>query len=238
MLIYPAIDMQGGRCVRLLKGRAEDVTDYGDPVVAAMRWQAEGAQWLHVVDLDGAFTGGARNLDSAQRIAETVGLPVQLGGGIRTMDDIRDRLEKRGIARVILGTVAIEQPELVRDACAAYPGRIACGIDAMGGQVAVRGWVQGSGVSAVDLALAMREMGVVDVIYTDIARDGTLTGPNVAETAALIRATGLNVIGSGGVGSLADIAALKQAGCAGVICGKALYNGNFTLGEAIATAGK
>ncbi len=238
MIIYPAIDMKGGRCVRLLKGRAEDITDYGDPVAAARRWQSEGAQWLHVVDLDGAFTGDARNLDSAQRIAETVGLPVQLGGGIRTMAEIRDRLEKRGIARVILGTVAIEQPELVREACAAYPGRIACGIDAMGGQVAVRGWVEDSGVSAIELALTMREMGVADVIYTDIARDGTLAGPNVTETEALAKATGMCIIGSGGVSSLDDIGALRAAGCAGAICGKSLYNGNFTLGEAIAIASK
>ncbi len=236
MIIYPAIDMKAGRCVRLFKGRADEVTDYGAPEDAAELWQASGARWLHLVDLDGAFTGQAGNLEAVQRITERVSIPVQLGGGIRTMADIADRLEKRGVTRVILGTVALENPALVREACAAYPGRIACGIDAHEGFVAVRGWVEASKVSAVELALRMGVEGVRDIIYTDIARDGTLAGPNVEATAALIRESGLAVIGSGGVATLADIAALREIGCAGAICGKSLYSGAFMLCEAIATA--
>lgn len=236
MTIYPAIDIKDGRCVRLYKGRADRVTDYGEPVEAAERWRAEGAEWLHLVDLDGAFSGQGENLEAVRRITERVGVPVQLGGGIRTMADIADRLEKRGVTRVILGTVALENPELVRQACGAYPGRIACGIDARNGMVAVRGWVDDSRVSSIELALRMRDAGIRDIIYTDISRDGTLAGPNTAATAALIHASGLSVIASGGVSALEDIEALREIGCAGAICGRALYAGAFSLGAAIERA--
>ena len=232
MQIYPAIDIKDGRAVRLRQGLAADVTDYGTPAEAAMDWKTHGATYLHVVDLDGAFEGKGRNLPLVAEIARETGLPVELGGGIRTMEDIEARLSL-GVARVILGTVALTDPDLVRRACARYPGRIACGIDAKDGRVAVRGWVEASDVDPVDLALRMKDAGVLDVIYTDIRRDGMQTGPNVEATAELVRRTGLRVIGSGGVGKIQDLYDLRDAGCAGAIVGKALYNGNFTLAQAL-----
>ncbi len=232
MQIYPAIDIKDGRAVRLRQGLAADVTDYGTPAEAAMDWKTQGATYLHVVDLDGAFEGKGRNLPLVAEIVRETGLPVELGGGIRTMEDIEARLSL-GVARVILGTVALTDPDLVRRACARYPGRIACGIDAKDGRVAVRGWVEASDVDPVDLALRMKDAGVLDVIYTDIRRDGMQTGPNVEATAELVRRTGLRVIGSGGVGKIQDLYDLRDAGCAGAIVGKALYNGNFTLAQAL-----
>ena len=232
MQIYPAIDIKDGRAVRLRQGLAADVTDYGTPAEAAMDWKTQGATRLHVVDLDGAFEGKGRNLPLVAEIVRETGLPVELGGGIRTMEDIEARLSL-GVARVILGTVALTDPDLVRRACARYPGRIACGIDAKDGRVAVRGWVEASDVDPVDLALRMKDAGVLDVIYTDIRRDGMQTGPNVEATAELVRRTGLRVIGSGGVGKIQDLYDLRDAGCAGAIVGKALYNGNFTLAQAL-----
>ena len=226
MQIYPAIDIKDGRAVRLRQGLAADVTDYGTPAEAAMDWKTQGATYLHVVDLDGAFEGKGRNLPLVAEIVRETGLLVELGGGIRTMEDIEARLSL-GVARVILGTVALTDPDLVRRACARYPGRIACGIDAKDGRVAVRGWVEASDVDPVDLALRMKDVGVLDVIYTDIRRDGMQTGPNVEATAELVRRTGLRVIGSGGVVKIQD------AGCAGAIVGKALYNGNFALAQAL-----
>ena len=232
MQIYPAIDIKDGRAVRLRQGLAADVTDYGTPAEAAMDWKTQGATYLHVVDLDGAFEGKGRNLPLVAEIVRETGLPVELGGGIRTMEDIEARLTL-GVARVILGTVALTDPDLVRRACARYPGRIAFGIDAKDGRVAVRGWVEASDVDPVDLALRMKDAGVLDVIYTDIRRDGMQTGPNVEATAELVRRTGLRVIGSGGVGKIQDLYDLRDAGCAGAIVGKALYNGNFTLAQAL-----
>lgn len=232
MQIYPAIDIKDGRAVRLRQGLAADVTDYGTPAEAAMDWKTQGATYLHVVDLDGAFEGKGRNLPLVAEIVRETGLPVELGGGIRTMEDIEARLTL-GVARVILGTVALTDPDLVRRACARYPGRIACGIDAKDGRVAVHGWVEASDVAPVDLALRMKDAGVLDVIYTDIRRDGMQTGPNVEATAELVRRTGLRVIGSGGVGKIQDLYDLRDAGCAGAIVGKALYNGNFTLAQAL-----
>lgn len=232
MQIYPAIDIKDGRAVRLRQGLAADVTDYGTPAEAAMDWKTQGATYLHVVDLDGAFEGKGRNLPLVAEIVRETGLPMELGGGIRTMEDIEARLTL-GVARVILGTVALTDPDLVRRACARYPGRIACGIDAKDGRVAVRGWVEASDVDPVDLALRMKDAGVQDVIYTDIRRDGMQTGPNVEATAELVRRTGLRVIGSGGVGKIQDLYDLRDAGCAGAIVGKALYNGNFTLAQAL-----
>lgn len=231
MQIYPAIDIKGGRAVRLKQGLASNVTDYGLPVEAALSWKEQGATWLHVVDLDGAFDGRSANLPLIEEIVRQTGLPVELGGGIRTLEDVEARLNL-GVARVILGTVALENPELVRVCCARFPGRIACGIDAKDGRVAVRGWVEASDVAPAELALRMKDMGVMDVIYTDISRDGMQTGPNVDATRALIQRTGMRIIGSGGVGSLKDLYDLRDAGCAGAIVGKALYNGNFTLAEA------
>lgn len=233
MRIFPAIDIQRGRCVRLLQGRAEDETVYGDPVEMALRWRDQGARRLHVVDLDGAFSGAGANLDRIGAMVRQTGLPIQLGGGIRTMDDIRQRLEELGVWRVILGTAAVENPALVERACTAYPGRIALGLDARDGRVAVKGWVEDSGLEAASLALRMRELGVDTVIYTDIARDGMLGGVNVAASARLQQQTGLQVVASGGVGSLEDLQRLGENGLYGAILGKALYAGRIALGEAL-----
>ena len=232
MILYPAIDLLDGRAVRLRQGRREDVTDFDDPVELARRWRAKGAQWLHLVDLEAAFEGETRQLPLLERIVEAFGGPVELGGGLRTMEDVRLRMEA-GVQRCIIGTAAAENPALVREACGAYPGRIAVGIDAKDGRVALRGWVATASLTAAELALQMKEMGVTTVIYTDVSRDGMMQGPNVPATRALIEQTGMEIIGSGGVSSLQDIAALRQAGCAGAILGRALYENAFTMEEAL-----
>ena len=232
MQIYPAIDIKNGKAVRLIRGLADQVTDYGIPLSAALEWKRQGATYLHVVDLDGAFEGVSKNLEWVKKIVKETGLPVELGGGIRTMQDIEQRISI-GVSRVILGTAALENPELVKLACRAFPGKIACGIDAKNGHVAVRGWVEESDILSHELALKMRDFGVMDVIFTDISRDGMQTGPNVEATKKLVEQTGMRIIGSGGVGKLKDLYDLRDAGCAGAIVGKALYNNNFTLAEAL-----
>lgn len=231
MIIFPAIDIRSGRCVRLLQGRQEAQTDYGIPAEMARRWADQGAQWLHVVDLDGSFTGTGHNQEAIRAIC-AAGVPVQLGGGIRTLEDIKQRLSL-GVTRIILGTITLENPDLVQEACRAFPGRVVCGIDAKDGRVAVRGWVEESDTDVFTLAARMREMGVTQVIYTDIARDGMLQGPNLPMTARLVAESGLDVIASGGIGSLEDLRAVRDIGCYGAITGKALYEGRFTLIEAI-----
>ena len=231
--VYPAIDLLNGRAVRLRQGRREEVTDCGDPVELAALWRGQGAHWLHVVDLEAAFEGESRQGDIIRRMVEAFQGPVQLGGGIRTMADIKARLEKWGVARCILGTVAVTEPHLVVKACAAYPGEIACGIDAKDGLVALRGWVDVSSVTALALAKRMQESGVAAIIYTDISRDGMLSGPNVEATSDLAGQVSIPVIASGGIASLADLANLKTAGCAGAIVGKALYSNTFTLPQAL-----
>ena len=215
MILYPAIDMLDGKAVRLRQGKRDDVTVYGDPVEMSAKWRAKGAEWLHLVDLTAAFDG-----------------QVELGGGLRTMQDIELRV-KAGVKRCIIGTAAAENPELVREACRAFPGCIAVGIDAKNGLVATRGWVETSTLTAVEQALRMRDMGVKDVIYTDVSRDGMMQGPNVDATRRLIEQTGMDIIGSGGVSCLTDLGNLKAAGCAGAILGRAMYEGAFTLEEAL-----
>ena len=243
MIIYPAIDLRGGRCVRLQQGDFARETVYADdPVEAAGRWAAEGAAWLHVVNLDGALgRSGEANLAALARIRRAVDLPIQFGGGLRSVEDV-DRVLGLGVARVILGTVAIREPEVVREALARYGAeRIAVGIDARDGRVAISGWVDVSEVEAVDLGRRMAALGVQRVVYTDVARDGMLTGPNVPATAALARETGLRVIASGGVSSLDDLeqlAAHAADGIDGVIVGMALYEGRLTLPEALALLGE
>ena len=232
MILYPAIDLLDGRAVRLRQGRREDVTDFGDPVALARRWREKGAQWLHLVDLEAAFDGKSRQLPLLERIVAAFGGPVELGGGLRTMEDIRLRMEA-GVRRCIIGTAAAENPDLVREACERWPGRIAVGIDAKNGRVALRGWVTTAELTAVELALQMKAAGVTTVIYTDVSRDGMMQGPNVSATRALIAQTGMEIIGSGGVSSLRDVAALREAGCAGAILGRALYENAFTLEEAL-----
>lgn len=232
MILYPAIDLLDGRAVRLRQGRREDVTDFGDPVTLARRWREKGAQWLHLVDLEAAFDGQSRQLPLLERIVAAFGGPVELGGGLRSMEDIRLRMDA-GVRRCIIGTAAAENPDLVREACERWPGRIAVGIDAKNGRVALRGWVTTAELTAAELALQMKAAGVTTVIYTDVSRDGMMQGPNVRATRALIAQTGMEIIGSGGVSSLRDVAALREAGCAGAILGRALYENAFTLEEAL-----
>lgn len=242
MIVIPAIDIKGGKCVRLLQGRMEDATVYGDdPAEMALRWQREGAKILHIVDLDGAFEGRGVNDDAVREIVRRVDMRTELGGGIRDMARI-DALLAMGVGRVILGTVAVENPGLVRAAIEKHgPEKIIAGIDAKSGIAATRGWAADGGRPAVELGREMRALGVERIVYTDIARDGMLTGPNIPETERMARETGLRVIASGGVSSLADLLALKQiegSGVDSVITGKAIYEGKLDLREAIATAGE
>ena len=235
MILYPAIDLKGGACVRLLRGDMAAATVYGtDPGAQAAAFAAAGCERLHVVDLDGAFAGEARNAAAVASILSAVSVPVQLGGGIRDRAAVERWLEA-GVARVILGTAAVEDPGLVREVARAHPGRIAVGIDARGGRVATRGWAEVTGTDATDLARAFEDAGIAAIIYTDIERDGAMQGPNVAATAALARAVDVPVIASGGVSSLADLTALRDAGgIAGAISGRALYDGALDLRAALA----
>ncbi len=236
MILYPAIDLKDGQCVRLVKGEMDAATVFSDdPGAQAKSFTDAGFAWIHVVDLNGAFAGRPVNADAVDRILECATIPVQLGGGIRDMATIADWLG-RGVARVILGTVALRDPGLVRDACREYPGKVAVGIDARGGKVAVEGWAETSETTALDLARAFEDAGVAAIIYTDIERDGALGGPNVEATAALARHISTPVIASGGVSGHADLAALKaveDAGIEGVICGRALYDGRIDAATAL-----
>lgn len=239
MIIIPAIDLKDGLCVRLLQGRKEDATIYSDdPASTAQRWESCGAKLLHVVDLDGAFTGNQKNIESIRRIREAVKMDVEVGGGIRDMERI-DLLISIGINKVILSTVAIEKPELVKEACKKYPGRVLVGIDAKKGYVAVKGWVEVTEVNAKELALRMQDYGVWGIIYTDISRDGMLTGPNIEATREMVESVKIPVIASGGVSSIDDIKRLREIkGLWGVITGKALYTGAIDLKEAIRLVGE
>ncbi len=239
MVIFPAIDIRGGKCVRLFKGDFAQETVFGDkPEEMAAKWQAQGGKFLHLVDLDGALAGKSQNLDTIKKIIAAVDIPVELGGGIRTMENI-DEVLALGVRRVILGSVAVKNPELVKEACKKYGDRIVVGIDAKDGIVAVDGWGVSGNVDAVELAKKMAEAGVKTVIYTDISRDGTLSGVNVEATARLARESGINVVASGGVSDLEDIKALlpyEEDGIEGVIVGKSIYTGSLDLKEAIALA--
>ncbi len=236
MIIYPAIDLKGGKCVRLYKGDMKLDTVYSDdPSAQALEWARCGFSWIHIVDLDGAIQGKSMNAASVRAIVKSVDIPVQLGGGIRSLEQIRQWLEE-GINRVILGTIAVEDPALVIEACRYYPGQIAVGIDARGGKVAIQGWVEDSEVKATELAKRFEDIGVSCIIYTDIERDGTGIGPNIDATIALARATSIPIIASGGVGSIQDLTRLREAeheGINGVIIGKALYEKKFTPAEAL-----
>ncbi len=228
MIFYPAIDIKGGACVRLVRGDMAQATTYSDdPAGQARAFVAAGCEWLHVVDLDGAFAGRSVNGDAVADVVAAVEVPVQLGGGIRDMAAVEGWLDE-GVERVILGTAAVRDPAFVKTACQAFPGRIAVGVDARDGAAAVEGWAEDSGVEARALALRFEDAGAAAVIYTEIARDGTLEGPNLAAIERLARALEVPLIASGGVGSLADLRALKRlesAGVAGVIVGRALYDG-------------
>jgi phosphoribosylformimino-5-aminoimidazole carboxamide ribotide isomerase len=240
MLIIPAIDLKDGQCVRLTQGRKADVKVYdGDPVLIAKSFEAAGARMLHVVDLDGAFSGGnSRNRRVVRRIIRAVEIPVQFGGGLRTVSDVQQLIEF-GAAQVVIGTLAAESPETLEKFVQLFGFRICVGIDARGGQVMVGGWEKQAKISAADLARRVADAGVDRIVYTDVARDGTLQGVNIEQTCAIARAAGLNVTASGGVSSLADIERLTEArncGVDSVIIGKALYEGRFTLQDALRVA--
>ncbi len=235
MNLYPAIDLKDGKCVRLLRGEMSAATVFGeDPAAQARAFEEAGCRWLHLVDLNGAFAGEPVNGAAVEAILAAISVPVQLGGGIRDRATIENWLE-RGVARVILGTAAVRNPALVREAAHAHPGRIAVGIDARAGRVAVEGWAETTDMKAEDLARSFEDAGVAAIIYTDIDRDGAMEGPNVEATAALARAVSIPVIASGGVSSLDDLRALKASGAPldGVISGRALYEGKIDLAEAI-----
>jgi len=239
MILFPAIDLKGGRCVRLKRGEMASATVFNnDPGHQARIFADAGFRWLHCVDLDGAFEGRSVNVDAIKSIRASIDLPIQLGGGIRDRDGVETWLEA-GITRVILGTAALRNPALVREVAKAYPGRIAVGIDAKDGKVAVEGWAETAQLGALDLARRFEDVGVAAIIFTDIARDGMLQGVNVEATDALARAVGIPVIASGGIASLADIEALlatDNPNILGTIIGRALYEGGIKPIEALALA--
>lgn len=239
MILFPAIDLKDGQCVRLKRGAMDEATVFNDsPADQAREFAQAGFEWLHCVDLNGAFEGRSVNADAIRAIRAAISLPIQLGGGLRDMAGIESWLEA-GITRVILGTAALRDPALVKRAAAAHPGRIAVGIDARDGKVAVEGWAETSTLDAADLARRFEDAGVAAIIFTDIARDGMLQGVNVAATAQLSRAVTIPVIASGGVAGIEDIAALSAADApnvAGVVIGRALYDGRIDAGAALALA--
>lgn len=237
MIVIPAVDIKDGKCVRLLQGRMDAETVFGDdPVAMACKWDAVGAEIIHIIDLDGAFMKQPRNLETIRNIIASVDARIQIGGGIRTMDTIGMYLES-GAERVIIGTEAIRNPGLVDDACRAFPGNIVVGIDARKGMVAIEGWTEDTSTRAVDLARRFEDSGVAAINFTDIHRDGMQTGPNIEETRKLAESISIPVVASGGVARLEDIEnlmPLEPSGVSGVITGKALYSGSLDLKAAIA----
>lgn len=234
MKLFPAIDIRDGKCVRLYKGDFKQETIYAEePVLMALKWQKKGAKYLHLVDLDGAVNGQLSNRQAITEILERVMIPVQIGGGIRSLEDIKSRLQI-GIDRVIIGTMAVKQPDFVKQAIAAFgKRRIVVGIDAKFGMVATDGWEKLSRLSALEFAQTMEQIGVETIVYTDISRDGTMQGVNLEETAALINNTGLQVIASGGIHTIEDLRQVAEIGAYGTIIGKALYQETIDLEQAI-----
>ncbi|UQZ90644.1 1-(5-phosphoribosyl)-5-[(5-phosphoribosylamino)methylideneamino]imidazole-4-carboxamide isomerase [Deltaproteobacteria bacterium Smac51] len=230
MILFPAIDLKDGKCVRLYKGRFEEQTIYGeDPAAMAGRWAEAGAKWLHLVDLDGSLGDSSANRAALEAIRKRVDLKMQLGGGIRSLDIVR-RWFDLGVERLIMGTVVCENPALVEQAAAEFPGRIAVGLDAVGEDVRVRGWKESGGHKLFDVAASLKNLGAAVVIYTDVERDGTGVGPNIENTRRVAEVSGLPTIASGGVSTLEDLVALKPLGPSGVIgaiSGKALYAGTL-----------
>lgn len=236
MILFPAIDLKDGKCVRLKQGEMDQATVFSEsPADQAALFEAQGFKWIHIVDLNGAFEGKPVNAAAVKSIVAKVKVPLQLGGGIRDMGMIEHWLNN-GIARVILGTIALRNPQLVKDACNLFPGKIAVGIDAKGGMVAVEGWAETSSVTVEELALKFEDAGVAAIIYTDIDRDGMMQGPNVEATGKLAQRLTTPVIASGGVSSLEDLKAIKaleKKGVVGVISGRAIYDGRIPIGEAL-----
>ena len=236
MKIYPAIDVKDGRCVRLVQGKFSDVTVYADdPVEMALKWEKLGAEYLHVVDLDGARVGEPVNTAVISKMAVNLGIPVQLGGGIRSIE-MMEILLCKGIQRVILGTSAVNDQELVKKAVNTFDNNLVIGIDAKNGFVAIEGWAKTSSFTAIEFAKKMEELGAKTIIYTDIDTDGMLSGPNLKAMEEMVKAVNIEIIASGGVSSIEDIKNLKNVGVSGAIIGKALYTGNIDLAEAIKVA--
>ena len=239
MIIFPAIDLRDGKCVRLLRGDFAKETVYSsNPEDVALRWVREGAEYLHVVDLDGALAGKPQNTEVIKKILSSVQIPIEVGGGIRTLETIENTLEL-GVKRVILGSVAVQNRNLVKEACQRYRDRVVVGIDAKDGITVIDGWGVSGGIPAVELAKELASFGLKTIIYTDISRDGTLSGVNIVATSKLAIESGVDIIASGGVKSLEDIHALKKRevdGIVGVIAGKSIYEGTLSLSEAIAAA--
>ncbi len=230
MIIYPAVDLLDGKCVRLSQGRYDMATVYYDnPLEAAMRFLMAGSEWIHIVDLNAAKSGIPENQGIIREIVRKTGLKIQTGGGIRTMDTLKTLIEEIGVERCVIGTSAIRDRAFTEKALAKYGDKIAIGLDAKNGEIAVDGWTEGSGVLATDFALTMQGIGAKTVIFTDIVRDGMLTGPAVEATGALVEATKLSVIASGGIGSETDLLKIRTSGCSGVIVGKAIYEGKVDL---------
>ena len=234
MRLYPAIDLKDGKCVRLVQGDYNAVTVFGEnPAQMACKWEEEGGTYLHLVDLDGAKEGRSINEAAIKSIINAVRIPVELGGGIRTLEQIKEKLDL-GVSRVILGSVAVKNKALVKEAIERFGSdRIVAGVDAKDGLVAIEGWLEMTNLSAIDFCMELKEMGVTTIIYTDIAKDGMMKGPNVEETQRLVKATGLKVIASGGIATLEDLSAVEAIGVEGAIIGKALYIGAIQLGEAV-----
>ena len=238
MELWPAIDLRDGRCVRLLQGDYAKETVFGDdPVAMALGFVAAGARRLHIVDLDGAKDGRPTQAALVARMVSAAGVPCQLGGGVRTLEAARAYLDA-GVARVVVGSVAIERPELLVELAAAFPGRIVLGLDARDGRVAVRGWLETSGLTALDVARRHAALPLAAIVYTDIATDGMLSGPNLGALEEMVRAVPLPVVASGGVATADDIRRVVATGCAGCIVGRALYEGRFTIAEALTAAGE
>jgi phosphoribosylformimino-5-aminoimidazole carboxamide ribotide isomerase len=236
MLILPAIDLRNGKCVNLVQGRAEEETIFSDqPIEMAKRWEAEGAEYLHLVDLDGAFHGATANLQIVREIVDAIRIPVQLGGGIRTPERL-DQILALGVARAIIGTAALKNPSLVESACRKYGEKIAVGIDAKDELVATEGWLNVSHKPAIEFAREMQNLGVLTIVYTDIKSDGMLKGPNMEATRAIVEEVEVGVIASGGITSVENLKTLKSIGASGAIIGRALYTGDLDLQSALAAA--
>lgn len=234
MKLYPAIDIKNGQCVRLKQGQFEDILVYSNsPVGVAKKWEDSGASFIHLVDLDGALVGHSVNDDVIREIASTVKIPIQVGGGIRTIKDIEHKLNL-GVTRVILGTKAVENPMFIKEVIHCFGAdKIVIGIDAKSGMVAIQGWEKLSNYNAVSLAIEMKEFGVKTIIYTDISKDGMLQGPNIEHTKEMVESTGLNIIASGGVSSMMDLEALNNINVEGAVIGKALYENHIDLIQAV-----
>ena len=233
MILFPAVDVLDNRAVRLLYGKRDEVTDYGTPVERALKWQQAGAQYLHIVDLNGAFDDSLVNKKTLVELIKKVSIPVQIGGGIKSMDKIKFYLEEVGASRVIVGTACVTNPDLADKACAAYGNKIVAGIDAKDGFVAIKGCVEKSALKPIEVALDMKKRGVDTVVYTDINRDGALCGANIQATAKLSEDSGMKIIASGGMATLDDVKAVKQNGIYGAILGRAIYTGDIKLEDAL-----